>query len=56
MLGWAASGERHTGVICTVTPTLPPRGPSYPENLIAALTTLLESPPKEQREWVHRLQ
>ena len=53
---WVASGEHHAGVVFT-SPRRYHRGSSnHPENLVVALTTLLESPPDDQKDWVHWLQ
>jgi hypothetical protein len=52
---WAARGDHHAGIVST-SPRLFHRGSlRYPENLVAALTKLLQSPPGNQKDWVHWL-
>jgi hypothetical protein len=52
---WATSGEHHAGVVYT-SPRRFHRGSSgYPENLVVALTAFLDSPPDDQKDWVHCL-
>jgi Domain of unknown function (DUF5615) len=53
---WAATGEHHGGVAFTSTRRFHRGGATYPANLIASLTRLLESPPEADRDWVHWLQ
>ena len=53
---WAATGEHHAGVVLTSTRRFHRGGAAYPENLIASLTRLLESPPEAEHDWVHWLQ
>ncbi len=52
----ATSGEQLAGVIFT-SPRRFHRGrSSYPENLVVALTLLVEPPPHDQRDRVHWLE
>jgi uncharacterized protein with PIN domain len=53
---WVATDDHHTGVIFTSPRRFHRGSASYPENLVVALTTLLESPPDDQSDWVHWLQ
>jgi len=53
---WVATDDHHAGVIFTSPRRFHRGSPSYPENLVAAVTTLLESPPDDQRDRVHWLQ
>jgi hypothetical protein len=53
---WVATGEHHAGVIFTSPRRFHRGGSGYPENLIASLTRLLESPPEGEHDWVHWLQ
>lgn len=53
---WATSSEHHAGVIFTSPRRFHRGSSSYPENLVVALTALLESPPEDQQDWVHWLQ
>jgi acyl-CoA reductase-like NAD-dependent aldehyde dehydrogenase len=53
---WVATAEHHAGVIFTSPRRFHRGSGSYPENLAVALTTLLESPSDDQRDWVHWLQ
>jgi uncharacterized protein DUF5615 len=51
----SAHGEHHAGVIFT-SPRRYHRGSdAYPQNLIAALRTLLAEPPSDQTGWIHWL-
>jgi hypothetical protein len=52
---WAATGEHHAGVVLTSTRRFHRGGAAYPENLIASLTRLLESPPEAEHDRVHWL-
>jgi hypothetical protein len=52
---WIATDDHHAGVIFTSARRFHRGSSNYPENLVVALTTLLESPPDEQRDWVHWL-
>lgn len=52
---WAALGQRHSGVVFT-SPRRYHRGNvAYPENLVAALATLIDNPPDSTVDWVHWL-
>ncbi len=52
---WAATGERHAGIVFT-SPRRFHRGrTSYPEDLVVALRRFLADPPAEDRDWVHWL-
>ena len=53
---WAASGEHHAGVIFTSPRRFHRGGSAYPDDLIVAVTRLLESRPAQQQDWVHWLQ
>jgi len=53
---WSVSGEHHGGVIFTSSRRFHRGSSSYPENLIATLTKLLESSVEEREDWVHWLQ
>jgi uncharacterized protein with PIN domain len=53
---WAATGEHHAGMVLTSTRRFHRGSAAYPENLIASLTRLLESPPETEHDWVHWLQ
>jgi hypothetical protein len=53
---WVATGEHHAGVVFTSPRRFHRGGVAYPENLIASLTQLLESPPETEHDWVHWLQ
>jgi hypothetical protein len=51
-----ATGEHHAGVVFT-SPRRFHRGRfAYPEDLVAALTRLIDAPPLGQRDWVHWLE
>jgi hypothetical protein len=51
----SAQGEHHAGVVFT-SPRRYHRGSAaYPQNLIAALRTLLAEPPPDQTDWIHWL-
>jgi hypothetical protein len=52
---WAATGEHHAGLILTSTRRSHRGSTAYPENFIASLTRLLESPPETELDWVHWL-
>jgi hypothetical protein len=52
---WAATGDHHAGVVLTSPRRFHRGGAAYPENLIASLTRLLESPPETEHDWVHWL-
>lgn len=52
---WNAVDEHHEGVIFT-SPRRYHRGAkAYPTNLVRALVTLLDNPPRSTRDWVHWL-
>jgi hypothetical protein len=53
---WVATGEHHAGVVFTSPRRFHRGGTGYPENLIASLTLLLESPPETEHDWVYWLQ
>ncbi len=53
---WVASGEQHAGLIFTSPRRFHRGSSSYPEDLVVALTHLLESPPDDQKNWVRWLQ
>ena len=53
---WAATGEHHAGLVLTSTRRFHRGSAAYPENLVASLTRLLESPPEGEHDWVHWLQ
>jgi hypothetical protein len=53
---WVTRGEHHAGVVFTSPRRFHRGSSSYPENLVVALTTLLDSPPDDQQDWVHWLQ
>lgn len=53
---WVASGKHHAGVIFTSPRRFHRGSASYPEDLIAALTRLLVSPPEAEKDracWLH---
>jgi uncharacterized protein with PIN domain len=52
---WATTGEHHAGVIFTSPRRFHRGSSSYPEDLVLALSRLLDSPPDDPRDWVHRL-
>jgi hypothetical protein len=53
---WSSTGEHHAGVVFT-SPRRFHRGSSaYPQNLVVALTRLLDSAPEDQSDWVHWLE
>lgn len=52
---WVATDDHHAGVIFTSPRRFHRDSSNYPENLVVALTNLLESPPDDQRDWVHWL-
>ena len=52
---WSARGDRHAGIVFT-SPRRFHRGSSaYPNNLVAALRTLLDHPPESMVDWIHWL-
>lgn len=52
---WAAVGEHHAGVVFT-SPRRYHRGSNaYPNNLVEALTVLLDHPPESTLDWLHWL-
>ncbi len=53
---WAATGEHHSGVVLTSTRRFHRGGAAYPENLMASLTRLLDSPHQTEHDWVHWLE
>jgi hypothetical protein len=53
---WVATGEHQAGVVFTSPRRFHRGGTGYPENLIASLTLLLESPPETEHDWVYWLQ
>lgn len=53
---WVTRGEHHAGVVFTSPRRFHRGSSSYPENLVVALTALLDSPPDVQKDWVHWLQ
>jgi len=52
---WTAGGEHHAGVVFTSPRRFHRGNSSYPENLVVALTALFDSPPDDQKDWVHWL-
>jgi len=54
---WTSSGEHHAGVVFTSPRRFHRGSSSYPENLVVALATLLDTaPPEEPKDWVHWLE
>jgi hypothetical protein len=49
---WNALGEQHGGVIFTSPRRFHRGGKAYPENLVRALASLLDDPPRSTRDWV----
>ena len=51
----SAHGEHHAGVVFTSPRRYHHGSAAYPQNLIAALRTLLADPPPEETDWIHWL-
>lgn len=53
---WVVRGDGHAGVIFTSPRRFHRGSAAYPENLVAALSAVLEAPPAHPKDWVHWLQ
>jgi len=52
---WAARGEHHAGVVFTSPRRFHRGSNAYPDNLVTALTALLDQPPESTLDWIHWL-
>ena len=52
---WSARGEHHAGVVFTSPRRFHRGSRAYPDNLVAALESLLASRPASTTDWVHWL-
>ena len=53
---WAGLRRHHAGVVFTPPKRFHRGSKAYPENLIAALASLLDNPPDPTPDWVHWLE